>query len=547
MTPDGTSPENSEAATGDLIDTAPPQALSDELPPIRVRRSLALRIVALVTLVLFSSGWVAVAVVGQMRSLRARFDLLTGVYAPFQERLSAAQVQSAKIAAAVAGQDGTSALRPGDLLNLSEALQVRTRLVSRAKQPLEQGLTYSERIGGQDELRDLERLVELVAELESLVEVDEALDPVDVLADVRRQDEIAKSFRALEDAARRVMQTQRDEVRTAARETEQFTVLVTISLGVAALLATLAVIVTLRPLRRLPQIVRRLGRGEWGAEIAVQPKPERDDEVARLSREFNRMSQALEQRERELIRGERLAAIGQMAAQITHEIRNPLSSVALSAELLEDELPPDGAEARKLLSRISGEVDRLTEITETYLRFSRRPAPSRAPVDLRAVVEDLLDFMAEKHAAAGIEVHRDIDVEAWVRGDARQLRQALMNLMRNAAEASAENAPERGDDEPGQIRVQLRCKPPWAKLVIRDDGPGIELPEAVRDRIFEAFFTQKAQGTGLGLPMVQQIINDHDGEVRVVETGPQGTVFEVSLPSCDPAGASVSSPGSEVV
>ncbi len=533
-----------EAEDQELVEPAKRPARV-ELAPIRVRRSLALRVVALVTLVLFSSGLVAFAVVDQMRSLRARFDLLTGVYVPFQERLAAARVQSAKISAVVAAGDETRVLRSGDLLNLSEALQTRTRLVKRSRQPLEQGVEYQDRIGGEAYIEELEGLLGMVRELEALVAVDEAMDPADVLADVVRQDEIGRAFRRLEDSARRAVRSQRDAVRAAARDTERFTLLVTLSLGIAALLATLFVIITLRPLRRLPQIVRRLGRGEWGERIEVHAKPERDDEVARLSREFNRMARDLEERERELIRGERLAAIGQMAAQITHEIRNPLSSVALSAELLEDELEPEAAEARRLLARISGEVDRLTEITETYLRFSRRPAPSRAPFDLSALAEELLDFLAVKHRAASLVVEREIEAEVWVRGDAGQLRQALMNLVRNAAEAAAENAPDT-EGVRGHLRVELGCKQDLAVLVVRDDGPGIDLPEDVRERIFEAFYTRKAQGTGLGLPMVQQIVSDHEGRVFVRETGPQGTVFELQLPSCDPPGASVSSPGSEL-
>jgi signal transduction histidine kinase len=533
-----------------------------ELPGLRARRSLAARIVALVTLVLLSSGWVAYSVVDQMRSLRARFDLLTGVYVPFQERLADAHVRSAQIAAAVADWDDLDALRGGDLLNLSEALSERAALVHRAAAPLAQGLAFPERIGGEEQVAGIDRLHGQVIELEHLVRVDTDLDPADVVTDARRQDEIGRAFRSLEAAARRAVRTQRESVRIAAREAQRVTVIISIVLGIAALLATLFVIVTLRPLRRLPQAVRKLAAGEWGHRIPHPVRPERDDEVGRLAREFNHMAEALEERERKLIQGERLAAIGQMAAQITHEIRNPLSSVALSAELLEDELAPDAEEARDLLARITGEVDRLTGITETYLRFSRRPRPELSVINLSAELNDLLDFLSRRHEASDLKVNRDIEADACVQGDSGQLRQAFMNLVRNAAEAALEardgeagaSADPAGDllegssfevdpDHQPQIWVRLECKAQMLIAVVRDNGRGIDLPADARERVFEAFFTQKAQGTGLGLPMVQQIASDHGGSVSLLETGPQGTAFELRLPACDPQAASVSSPG----
>jgi signal transduction histidine kinase len=535
------------------------EAADRALPVLKARRSLAARIVALVTLILLSSGWVAFSVVGQMRSLRARFDLLTGVYVPFQERLSDAHVQSAKIAAAIADWDDLDALRGSDLLNLSEALAQRASLVHRAGAPLAQGLAFPERIGGEEHLEGIERLHGQVLELEGLVKVDADMDPADVVADARRQDEIGRSFRALEAAARRAVRTQRESVRIAAREAQRITVIISFVLGIGAMLATLFVIITLRPLRRLPQAVRKLAAGDWSQRIPHSQRAERDDEVARLSREFNLMAEALEERERKLIQGERLAAIGQMAAQITHEIRNPLSSVALSAELLEDELPAEADEARDLLSRITGEVDRLTAITETYLRFSRRPRPEAAVFDLSTELTDLLDFLAHRHAASLIEVERHIEPDCLVQGDQGQLRQAFMNLVRNAAEAAVEAR----DGEPGsgadpasslaessgdathqpKISVSLECKAHMLIAVVRDNGRGIDLPPDARERVFEAFFTQKAQGTGLGLPMVQQIATDHGGTVSLLETGPQGTAFELRLPACDQQAPSVSSPG----
>ena len=188
---------------------------------------------------------------------------------------------------------------------------------------------------------------------------------------------------------------------------------------------------------------------------------------------------------------------------------------------------------------ISEEIDRLTQITEAYLNFARRPKPERVAMDLSAELHALLDFMAGEHELAEVEVIREIEPEAWVLGDAGQLRQALRNLLRNAREAlTDEPNPERGVN---RITVRLRHAGDRVIAQVEDNGPGLRLPDADVDRVFEAFFTSKARGTGLGLAIVHQIISDHDGAISLRATGPAGTAFELDLPACDPRAASVSS------
>ncbi|WP_146157170.1 sensor histidine kinase [Enhygromyxa salina] len=571
--------------------TSPPA--SPELPPLRVRGSLAARIVALVVLVVLGTGAAALIIRAQVRGLGANFDLLTGVYIPFQTKLLRAQNQSQRIGSFVSSYGNPEAqLGRGDLLNLEDALELRAHLVTEVRAPLEQALLHPQRLGGLEQLDDVRALAQLVEGLGELVALDEEFDVTEVLADAPRQADINRRFAELEVRANEAVRAQRDTVAEAGRAAEQRALVITIAAAAFSLIATLIVILTLRPLRRLAVSVRRIGRGEWRERIEVGPKPERDDEVARLAREVNLMAATLEERERRLLRGEQLAAIGRLAAQITHEIRNPLSSVALNAELLEDELDSLGAvagvdEARTLLGRISGEVDRLTQITEAYLGLARRPAPQMAKVDLRRELTDLLDFTAHEHERNRVSVVRELpDQPVWVEADAGQLRQALLNLLRNAQEAVLELAGdpldplEMGSDragdlgdllddvdesggpmEPraavgatavGTITVTLVCKDGMALVFVADDGPGI--PAAAVDgngngngnnggveRIFEAFVTSKAHGTGLGLPMVRQIAADHGGAVVLLQTGPEGTRFEFRLPACAPPVPSVSS------
>ncbi|MCA9698562.1 MAG: HAMP domain-containing histidine kinase, partial [Myxococcales bacterium] len=189
--------------------------------------------------------------------------------------------------------------------------------------------------------------------------------------------------------------------------------------------------------------------------------------------------------------------------------------------------------------------------------------------DLRRELADLLDFLAQEHQRNRVSVVRELGREGvWVDADAGQLRQAVLNLLRNAQEAVLEHADgalggsdlgdllDDLDQAPGgadasavgavgTITVSLTCKKGAASVFVTDSGGGIPTPEGGDlDQIFEAFVTSKAHGTGLGLPMVQQIAVDHGGGVRLLETGPQGTRFEFRLPACDPPAPSVSSPNS---
>jgi two-component system, NtrC family, sensor kinase len=548
-----------------------------ELPPLRIRGSLAARIVALVLLVVFGTGAAALVIRAQVRGLGANFDLLTGVYIPFQTTLLHAQIQSQRINSFVAGYGNPEAQpdRAG-LLNFEEALVLRANLVAEVRVPLEQALLHPDRVGGLEQLDHVRDLLRQVDELAALVALEEDVEIVEILANAPRQHDINRRFNELEQRASEAVRSQRDTVAKANREAEQRALVITFGAAALSLIATLLVIVTLRPLRRLAVSVRRIGRGEWRERIEVGPRPERDDEVARLAREVNLMAATLEERERRLIHGERLAAIGRLAAQITHEIRNPLSSVALNAELLGDELDELGElegvdEARQLLARISTEVDRLTQITEAYLGFARRPKPQMARVELGHEIGDLLDFLATEHERNRITIVREFAAApVWVEADAGQLRQALINLLRNAQEAVLEQVEGSGasrdfdvgdlgdlledemnssaapgvaadNERAGTITVSLACKDRRALVIVADTGPGIPIPAQGVERIFEAFVTSKAHGTGLGLPMVQQIAVDHGGAVRLLSTGPEGTRFEFSLPACDPPSPSVSS------
>lgn len=243
------------------------------------------------------------------------------------------------------------------------------------------------------------------------------------------------------------------------------------------------------------------------------------------------VSEAAEARARAL-QAERLAAIGKMAAHITHEIRNPLSSMQLNVELLEETLRGDRAsdEAQRLLSAIVREVGRLADVSEEYLRVARLPSPRPSLVDLGALVRDVAAFAKPELDRARVAlVVRAPSSAVMVPIDEGQVRQALVNMVRNAREAM---------EDGGTITLAVSTADvgdDGAVLEVIDEGPGI--PEEVRLRIFDPFFTTKATGTGLGLPLTKQIVEAHGGSIACEAADPRGTRFRLTFPRTDPRSA----------
>jgi signal transduction histidine kinase len=240
------------------------------------------------------------------------------------------------------------------------------------------------------------------------------------------------------------------------------------------------------------------------------------------------MAASLERQRQELLRAERLAAVGRISAQITHELRNPLNSLGLNAELLADELADGPPEARALVGAISREVDRLNAVAEEYLRFARLPRPVKAREDLNDLLGGLLDFVGPEMVAARVGVRRELASGLPpVNADEGQLRAAFLNLLRNSREAMPGG---------GTVTVRTRRADDGAvEVEVGDTGPGIA-PEDLR-RIFEPFFSTKSGGTGLGLAFASQVVEEHGGSIGCESEPGRGTVFRVRLPIAGPAGA----------
>jgi two-component system sensor histidine kinase PilS (NtrC family) len=242
--------------------------------------------------------------------------------------------------------------------------------------------------------------------------------------------------------------------------------------------------------------------------------------------------------EAELRRHERLAGIGQLAADLAHEIRNPLAAISGSIQILEGGATGDESdESQRLMSIVVRETDRLNALITDFLHFAR-PAPAKLePVAIAQVLSDMAQIF-ESVRPASVELEVDAPPDLRVVADDRQLRQALWNLFLNAVQAMPDG---------GRLEIRAQASPPqagsserrnenaegphWVEIRVADTGTGI--PEDVLERIFDPFFTTKKEGTGLGLATVHRIVEGNGGHVKVESAVGRGTRFCVLLPAAE--------------
>ena len=234
----------------------------------------------------------------------------------------------------------------------------------------------------------------------------------------------------------------------------------------------------------------------------------------RLSAVYRELQLSFEQ----VKRADRLSAIGQLAAGLAHEIRNPLASIDGAAEVLD--AAGDQPELRKeTVSIIRKECARLNRLLTSLLDFARPRRPEWRDVDLSKVLDTVIDLVSHS-AGKGIQFHEEKDERVpTLLGDEEQLTQVILNLTLNAAQAM----PEGGD-----VWLTARKEDGGLMIQIRDEGAGI--PEENLDKIFDPFFTTKETGTGLGLSVVHQIVTQHGGTVTVARNQDKGTTFSLFFP-----------------
>ncbi|UCC71901.1 MAG: HAMP domain-containing protein [Gemmatimonadota bacterium] len=297
-------------------------------------------------------------------------------------------------------------------------------------------------------------------------------------------------------------------------------ILAIVALAVFAL-ATLLTRRTTRALVRLAAAAEAVSHGDLERKVEEAP----GDEVGRVARAFNSMTESLRRTLRELSQRQALAAVGEFAASLAHEVRNPLTSIRLDLQRVEEKLPQD-SDARELLGRALGEVERVDRSVTGALRVARSGSVTLEPVDIRQPLESAIHSAEPELKAHGGMLEQELGGAdpLWVKGDAPALEQLFLNLLLNAAQAL---------DEGGRVEVTVARYRDGVSISIRDTGRGIPLENI--ERIFEPFYSTRPEGTGLGLAIAQRIATAHGGELEIESTPGAGSTVRLRLPGSPPA------------
>lgn len=326
-----------------------------------------------------------------------------------------------------------------------------------------------------------------------------------------------------------------------ARVREMRTTFFRIALGTVVGSLILAALVArrfTRPLKELTEGARAIARGDLATQISVHSR----DEIGTLACAFNDMAVSLsgsrselqtknaaltranadlQEIQDQLIRTERLAAVGQLAAGVSHEIDNPVGIILGYAELLLEDLDEEDPR-REDVAAIIDECKRCKRITGGLLGLARTTSARCQPIDLNALVRGTLDSLRPQKLFKGVDVRFTPAPQLPpVSGDADRLRQVLVNLALNAAQAM---------NAQGRLEVSLRRQGPVVQIMVADSGPGIG--EGLRERIFEPFFSTKprGEGTGLGLSVCRRLIEENGGQLTAAAASGGGAEFCIELP-----------------
>ena len=282
-----------------------------------------------------------------------------------------------------------------------------------------------------------------------------------------------------------------------------------------------------KPLNLIAENMARVEKGD----LSVRMKSAGKDEVGRLIASFDSMVDKLDIAKKELEqfhfhqmeRADRLASVGEMAAGIAHEIKNPLTGIAAAITIIKEDFEPADPRA-EIITEVLEQIKRLDKTVNDLLFFGKPTQPELAYTDLNSVVKKTLMFASQHRSGKNIEKKLELEESIPpVYVDPKQIQQVFLNLILNALQAM-----QNGGVLIVRTALASTDGKQWARVSIADTGPGI--PAQLLPKIFTPFFTTKAQGTGLGLAICYKLVTQHGGDLSVVSEDGVGTVFTVDLP-----------------
>jgi signal transduction histidine kinase len=291
------------------------------------------------------------------------------------------------------------------------------------------------------------------------------------------------------------------------------------------------------PLDNLVDTMLKVEKGDFAARITYEGK----DEIGHLIESFNSMVDRLDMAQKELEqlhfqqleRADRLASIGEMAAGIAHEIKNPLAGISAAVTIIKDDMSVDDPRGA-ILGEVVDQVKRLDKTVNDLLFFGKPSLPELIWVDINTILTITLKFASQHRGGANIERHIELQSDLPpVYADGKQMQQVFLNILLNAYQAMPDG---------GVLGITsslvLRDDIQYVRVDISDTGAGI--PIQILEKIFTPFYTTKAQGTGLGLPICSKLVKLHNGDISVSSNHLTGTVFTVELPARPPESTNVS-------
>lgn len=239
-----------------------------------------------------------------------------------------------------------------------------------------------------------------------------------------------------------------------------------------------------------------------------------------LKQERQRILADIRALEEDRAQKERLSAMGVLAGGVAHEIRNPLNTITMAAQRLESEIDPTRSPDlfKQVVQAMSAEARRIERIIREFLEFARPPKAHKQPGNLHDILQPVSDSFQQLATGKGVNFSYEIP-EIRVTADSDLLRQAVLNLLQNALDAVP--------SEQGSIELVIRDQGDWITLDIRDNGPGI--PVEMRQRVFDLYFTTRAEGTGLGLPLVHRVATEHNGRVEISDMDHGGASVKMHI------------------